>query len=132
MELLLKGRVDHHRAQHVDFFKAGVVQRLGFLGEHQFLVQLLAGAQAAEADLDVLVRPQAAEADEVFREVRDLHRRPHVEYEDVAAFADGGRLQYQLRSFRDGHEVAGDLRVGHGHRAAPRDLLHEERDDAAV
>src|SRR5207249_30190 len=63
------------------------------LGGHQLLVQLLARAEADEADRDVLVGLEAREPDHLPGEVEDAHGLPHVEDEDLAAPAEGGGLQ---------------------------------------
>lgn len=49
----------------------------------QLLVELLAGAQAGERDLDVLVRAQAGEPDHLARDIDDPDRLTHVENEDL-------------------------------------------------
>jgi hypothetical protein len=97
----------------------------------QFLVQLLAGTQAGEFDRD-LVGCVAGQADQVARQVDDLHRLAHVQHQHLPAFADGRGLQHQARGFGDGHEVANDVRVRDGHRAAPGDLFLELGDHAAA
>ena len=67
---------------------AGRHRRL--LAVEQFLVQLLAGAQAGEADLDVVVRLQPGQPDHLARQIDDLHRLAHVEHEDAALLALAG------------------------------------------
>src|SRR5207253_1799815 len=53
-------------------------------GRHaELLEQFLAGANPAVDDLDVRLRDEAGQADEVAREVDDLHGLPHVEDEDL-------------------------------------------------
>ncbi len=66
------------------------------------------------------------------RQIDDLHRLAHVEHEDVAAFPHQPRLQHELRGFGNGHEVAHDLRVGHGDRPAGGDLRRKARHHAAA
>ena len=73
----------------------------------------------------------ARELDHVAREIDDAHRLAHVEHEDLAAASLQPRLQQQLRRFRQRHEVARDLRMRDGDRAAARDLLAKARDHAA-
>ena len=102
----------------------------GFGVGEQFLEQFLAGAQAGELDLDVLVR-KAGKADHVARQVGDAYRVAHVEDENLAALAHQPGLQHQLRRLGDGHEIPHDVPVGYRDRATGRDLLLELRDHAA-
>ena len=98
----------------------------------ELLVELLARAETHVLDLDVYIRGQSGESDQVPGHVVDLHRLAHVEDEDLAALRVVRRLEHQGDGLRDGHEVADDPLVGDGHRTALRDLLLEERDDRAV
>ncbi len=98
----------------------------------ELLVELLAWAETYVLDLDVYIRGQSGESDEVPGHVVDLHRLAHVEDEDLAALRVVRRLEHQGDGLRDGHEVADDTLVGDGHRPPLRDLLLEERDDGAV
>ena len=100
-----------------------------FLRSKKFLVQFLAVAQTREDDLNVRA---AGELDHPLRQVHDLDRLAHVEDIDLAALAHAGGLQHQLAGLGDGHEVADDLRVGDGHRAAGLDLPAEQRNHGAV
>src|SRR3546814_4070115 len=59
---------------------AGRHQRLAVV--EQLLVQLLAGTQASEANLDLLVGLQTGEADDLARQLDDPHRLAHVEHVD--------------------------------------------------
>ena len=98
----------------------------------ELLVELLAWAETYVLDLDVYIRGQSGESDEVPGHVVDLHRLTHVEDEDLAALRVVRRLEHQGDGLRDGHEVADDTLIGDGHRTALCDLLLEERDDGAV
>ena len=98
----------------------------------ELLVELLAWAETYVLDLDVDIRSQSGESDQVPGHVVDLHRLAHVEDEDLAALRVVRRLEHQGDGLRDGHEVADDTLVGDGHRTAFCDLLLEERDDGAV
>ncbi len=98
----------------------------------ELLVELLARAETYVLDLDVDIRGQSGESDEVPGHVVDLHRLAHIEDEDLAALRVMRRLEHQRDSLRNGHEVADDALVGDGHRTALCDLLLEERDDGAV
>ena len=76
----------------------------------ELLVQLLARPQADDLDrLRIGVAP--SESDQVSGEVHDLDRLPHIEDEQVAALAEGRRVQDQPRRLRDGHEVPRHLRI---------------------
>ena len=98
----------------------------------ELLVELLAWAETHVLDLDVDIRGQSGESDEVPSHVVDFHRLSHVEDEDLAALRVVRRLEHQGDGLRDGHEVADDPLVGDGHWTAFCDLLLEERDDGAV
>src|SRR5690606_19640108 len=65
------------------------------------------------------------------RQLDNSHRLAHIQHEHVTALPHGTRLDHQLRRLGDGHEVAGDARMGHGDRAATADLLAEARDHRA-
>src|SRR5690606_16820172 len=71
------------------------------------------------------------QADQVARQIDDLHRLTHVEHEDAAALSHHAGLQHQLRRFRNGHEVTADLRMGDGDGAAGGNLFAEFGDDTA-
>ena len=98
----------------------------------QLFLQLLTGAQSGENDLDVLVGLEARQPDHLARQVDDAHGATHLEEIGPARLAGGGRLQDQLAGLGDGHEVPGDLGIGDRHRPAARDLLPEQRNDAAA
>lgn len=98
----------------------------------QFLDEFLARAGADELDVNVAAHFQAAEPDEVAGQLHDRHRLAHVQDEDLAALADGGRLQDQLHGLGDGHKVAAHVRVGDGDRAAAGDLFAEDACHTAV
>ena len=83
----------------------------------QLLVQLLARAQAGVDDLD---RRSPACVDQPLGHVGDAHRLAHVEHQRLAVAADGAGLDHELHRLLDGHEVAGDVGVGDGDRAAAR------------
>ena len=117
-------------AADVDHGVVGALQ--AFLGHELLLVELLAGAKAGIRDLDIHIRPEAGEADEVAGQCLDLDGAAHVEDEDLAAVGVGAREHDEADSLRDGHEVADDVRVGHGDGAALGDLLFEDRDDRPV
>jgi hypothetical protein len=68
----------------------------------QLLVELLAGPHAGAPDLDVVIRPQAREQNQIPRQIHDLHRLAHIQNADLPALCDDGGLQYKLASFGDG------------------------------
>ena len=96
----------------------------------QFLEQLLPRPQPGEFDLDIGFAI-ARKADQLPREVDDLHRLAHVENKNLPRGAHQRGLQHELRRLGDGHEVALDVRVGDSHRSAARDLFAKTGDHAA-
>src|ERR1022692_4808925 len=70
----------------------------------QLFVELLAGAHAGEFNLDVFIRPQPREQNQVSGQIDDLYRFAHVEDADLTALSDGRGLQHELARFGDGHE----------------------------
>ena len=99
------------------------------LVEEKLLVELFAGAQAGADDLFLA---GAVEADHLFGQVLDFDRFAHVQDEELAALGHGGGLEDQGSGLGDGHEIADDLRVGQGHRAAGFDLALEDGHHGAV
>lgn len=65
-------------------------------------------------------------------DVGDPDRLAHLEDERLAGLADRTGLDDQLARLLDRHEVAGDVGVGDGERAAVVDLLRERREDRAA
>ena len=93
------------------------------------LVELFAWAEAAVLDLDVLVRGETCELDHPSGKIIDLDRLAHVEDEDLVAGRHRRCFHHEAAGLWDGHEEAGDLRMGHCYRAALCDLLAEAWDD---
>ena len=109
------------------------VRGLGALfGGEELLEELLPLTHPSEDDLDVFPRHEPRERDEVPGQVHYLHGLSHVEDEDRAVAFHTPRLEDELSRLRNGHEVAGHVRVSHRHRTAPTDLLLEDGDDAAA
>ena len=100
--------------------------------EQDLFVELLTGAHAGVADLDVGALFEPGEPDEVPRQVGDPHHLAHVEHEQLAAFALCAGLQHELNGLGDGHEVAPHLRMRDRHRPATFDLRHEGRHHGAA
>ena len=61
----------------------------------------------------------------------NLHRLPHIQHEHITTLPHGTSLDHQLSGLGNGHEVAGDLRVGHSHRPTVANLLVEARNHRA-
>ena len=116
---------------------AGVVGAAGGVADQQFFVQLFTGAQAGDLDVDAarglqgVAHALAGQLDHAARQVVDAHRLAHVQHEYLAAVRHGASLDHQLRGFGDGHEVARDVAVRDGDRAALVDLAPEQRHDRA-
>ncbi len=62
-------------------------------------------------------------------EVADADGLTHVQHEHLAAGGHGRGLQHELNSLADGHEVAGHVGVGEGHRPTLLNLADERRYD---
>src|SRR5262249_4476713 len=71
----------------------------------ELLRELLTGAQAGEADVDVLVGSVAREPDHVDREIEHAHGLTHVEEEDLAAPAADAGMEDEMDRLRNQHEV---------------------------
>src|SRR6185437_13158661 len=85
-------------------------------------MKLLAGAQARIDNLDIIpLRP----ADQKPCNVRNLHRRPHVQHQSFTGGPDGGRLQHQLARLRNGHEEPSDVGMSDRYRTTFLDLPRE-------
>ena len=101
--------------------------------DHEFLfIELFAGTQARVFDLDVDVRFESGKPDQVSGEISNLHRRSHVQHEDLPAVGVGACQHDQGNRLRNGHEVTDDVRMGNRDGAALLDLLFEDRDNGAV
>ncbi|MNO99511.1 hypothetical protein D3C76_912820 [compost metagenome] len=103
------------------------------VANQQLFIELLARTQPSELDGDIAewitlgADTETGQVNHLFRQFDDPHRLAHVEHEHIAALAHRARLDHQLRGFGDGHEIAGDLRVGDGQWATGLDLLVEQR-----
>lgn len=109
---------------------AGLVHRLKV--QTELLEHLFARPETGVDDLDIDVRFQSGQTDQVAGQVDDLDRLAHVEHEDLAAPGQGASLDDQAGRFGDRHEIARDLRVGDRHLALLLDLLPEKRDHRAA
>ncbi len=89
--------------------------------EEELLVELFARPCPGKHDVDV-THLEPRKADEIVREIDDLDWLTHVQHEDLAALADGTRLQHQLHRLGDGHEVTPHLGMRDRDRAAVLDL----------
>ena len=124
--VLIKG----NGAADVDELVLGLLQAL--FGHELLLIELLAGAEAGVFDFDIHVGLEAGEADQVAGQGVDLDRGTHVEDKDLSPVGIGAGQHDETDGLGNGHEVADDIRVGHGHGAAFGDLLAEERNDRTV
>src|SRR5690348_12702662 len=96
-----------------------------FLGSVQFLGQLLAGADAGDANGNVGTGPPATKPNKAFGQGSDTDRLAHVEHEDFAAVSKRSGLQDELYRFWDRHEEAGHARVCDGDWPTLRDLVEK-------
>ncbi|MNH29171.1 hypothetical protein D3C79_893840 [compost metagenome] len=123
-QIILIGTHDH-----------GVARSQNVFANQQLLVEFLSRAQARKLDGNIPVRimlgadAEAREVDHFLSQLHDPHRLPHVQHENISALPHGTGLYHQLRSFGNGHEIAGDLGMGYGERATGLDLLVEQRND---
>src|ERR1039458_7610484 len=62
----------------------------------QLFIELLAGAHASEFNLNVFIRPQPREQDQVSSQIDDLYRLAHFQDADLAALSDHRGLQHEL------------------------------------
>src|ERR1039458_6549104 len=89
----------------------------------QLFIELNVRPHASEFNLNVFIRPQPREQDQVSSQIDDLYRLAHFEDADLAALSDHRGLQNELAGFEKGHEEAAHVRMRHGNRSARRDLL---------
>ena len=78
-----------------------------------------------------MIGSETGKLDELSRQVQNFDRLAHIQGEDFAPTAQGGALQHQADSFRDGHEIAHHIRMSHGDRPTGGNLFAENRNDAA-
>ena len=108
---------------------------LHLVADEQFFIKFLARAQAGNLDFDVAVGVlfvfhfEAAEDNHLTGKVDDFDGFTHVEDEYVAAFTHCAGLDNQLRRFGNGHEVAGNVLVSQGNRAAFGNLFFKYRNN---
>src|SRR5262249_2979489 len=113
---------------------ARVARAGGVLADEQLFVQLFAAPQPDIFDVDIAFRIvrvahfETGEADHGAGKIVNLHRRPHAGPTTSPAAGHGARLDHQLGRLQDGHEVANDLGVGDGDRAAGLNLIAEPLD----
>ncbi len=96
--------------------------------------EFVAGAKAGEFYFDLFSGGRgggAVVADHFLGEVDDLDWVAEFRDEDGGRFVECGGGEDQVDGFVDGKEIAAGVGVRDGDGAAARDLLLEERDDAA-
>src|ERR1039458_5676379 len=98
----------------------------------QLFIELLAGAHAGEFNLNVFIRPQPREQNQVSSQIDDLYRLAHFEDADLATFSDHRGLQHELARFGNSHEEAPHVGMRYRYRPASSDLLFEDWNDAAI
>jgi hypothetical protein len=98
----------------------------------ELFVELFARAHASELNLDIFIRPEPRQQNQVLSKVHDLDRLAHVKDTNLAAFSYCRGLQYKLAGFGNGHKEATHLGMRHGDGSAGRNLLLENGNDAAA
>ena len=122
--------IDLQRLSDVDL-PVGCILHALFIHKHLF-VQLLAGTQSCEDDLNVLAYLIAGKLDQVLGQVQNANRLSHIQNKDFSAPCVGAGLQHQGDSLRNSHKIPNDVRIRHRHRSAGRNLLFKQRDNASV
>ena len=84
----------------------------------KFFAQFFAGANAGERNLDIAIRLQPGESDEVFGKIKNANLLAHVEHKHLAALAHGRGLQNKMHRFGDGHEITVHVRMRNGDGSA--------------
>src|SRR5260221_13618046 len=97
----------------------------------QHFLQLLAGSETSENNLNVFVWLQSAQPDHLNSEIDNFYRFSHIQHEDVAALSQCEGFQNQAHRFGNSHEKTRDLGMRYCHRTASGDLLGEGWDYAA-
>src|SRR6266850_3359588 len=97
----------------------------------EFFEQLFARAESSELDLNILIGRKTGDFDQLPRQVHDLDRLAHVQGEDLTAESQGSALQHEPDGFRNGHEIAHDIRMSDFDRPTGGNLLVENRHDTA-
>src|SRR5690606_4263799 len=92
---------------------------------------LFPALQADELDLNVFAHAVTAELDHLPGQINDLYWLAHIEHEDFPAGTLNSALKHQADRFGNCHEIAGYIRVRHGHGSALGDLLLENGDHTA-
>src|SRR5580658_6742407 len=98
----------------------------------QLFIELFAGPNPRELDLDVLVRPQSGQGDQIAREIENSDWLAHVQYADLAIPTDRPSLQHKLAGFRNGHEEPPHLRMSDRDWTACGNLLLKDGNHAST
>ncbi|MCY1245786.1 hypothetical protein D9M72_589560 [compost metagenome] len=102
------------------------------VANQELFVELLSRSQPSHLELNIAVRRMFVancaprKLHQPASEVNDPHGLAHVEHEDIATLSHCARLDHQLSSFRDGHEIAGDVRMRERDRTTRLDLLSKQ------
>src|ERR1700722_7637394 len=98
----------------------------------ELFIEFLSWAHAREFNLDILVRFQAREENQVPCQINNFYGLAHIKDADLATLSDGRCPQHKLAGFGNGHEEAPHVRMRDCYRSAQRDLLLEDGDDATI
>ena len=111
---------------HLGDLDLGMVGQLHLLVViQQFLVQLLPFTQAGKLYFYIHAYLLTGKLNHATGKVHNLDRATHVKHVDLSPITHDGRLQHQLAGLGNGHEVAGDVWMGHRQRSSICQLLLE-------
>jgi hypothetical protein len=93
--------------------------------------ELLPGSQPRECRRH-FSRVEITKRDQLSSQIGDPDRLAHTQHHHLARLPNHSLLNHVARRFRNGHEEANDVQVGHGDRTTLGNLFLELRDDAAT
>ena len=98
----------------------------------EFLREFFARSHARKFDFDIFFGPEPRQENQVPGEIDNLHGLAHVENANLSALTDGQSLQHKLAGLGNSHKEAAHFGMRDSDGASGRDLLLENRNDAAV
>ena len=103
-----------------------------FFGHKLLFVQLFPRTKTGILHLDIHIRFQTGQTDEVACQRIYFYRLTHIQHKDFAAVGVAAGLKHQADRLRNGHEITNDVRMGDGNRAAGKNLFLEQRNHGSV